>query len=334
MQLSHDPVPQRGAVRAIAAAVVIGGAFELATATATQIRAVRVHSPWQDDPYNVMVSFAQFTAPVLVAVIGLRLLAWRQPGGLDRERQLLRASAVLVAVMAATISFEWVALAFGAHRSDWTAITAGLIAGLVVLTVGVGGLAAVLVRYGAVRRLGRPWRDDWLADAVWVCGHIPWLRRLATPATAAVVRRQAVTTFAIVSVVSAVAVIGALAYGERWTDPALISWALGVEATSTFAFCMISNPVAGFVARPAPARPRVELAVTAACVAVQLAVAFRGPVWRAATGHDPDNPSELTLLVLLAAVGVGVATYVVATVAGAGRRQGGPGTPANLEGSA
>jgi hypothetical protein len=57
--------------------------FEVLTVLATQDKTVRAASPWQDDPYDAVVSLTQFAVPMLALVIALRLLAWRSPGGPD-----------------------------------------------------------------------------------------------------------------------------------------------------------------------------------------------------------------------------------------------------------
>jgi hypothetical protein len=62
--------------------------FEALTVLATHDKTVRAVSPWQDDPYDVALSHSQFAVPMLAAVIALRLLAWRAPGGQDRARQV------------------------------------------------------------------------------------------------------------------------------------------------------------------------------------------------------------------------------------------------------
>lgn len=70
-----------------------------------------------------MASLAQFTVPMLGLVIGLRLLCWRLPGGPDRAHQMLRAAAVVTALVAVTVGFEWAAVAHDAHRSSWNGWT-------------------------------------------------------------------------------------------------------------------------------------------------------------------------------------------------------------------
>jgi hypothetical protein len=75
----------------IQASLGAAGLFEVLTLVATQDKTVRAASPWQDDPYDALVSLTQFAVPILALVIALRLLAWRAPGGPDRERRGARA---------------------------------------------------------------------------------------------------------------------------------------------------------------------------------------------------------------------------------------------------
>src|SRR4029078_1308378 len=60
-----------GTGRLIVACEGMGLLFMQLTALATQDQAIRAASPWQDDPYDAMVSLAQFTVPMLAVVIGL-----------------------------------------------------------------------------------------------------------------------------------------------------------------------------------------------------------------------------------------------------------------------
>ena len=50
-------------------------------------------------------------------------------------------------------------------------------------------------------------------------------------------------------------ITSAQAIGEGTTDPVLIIWLMIVETSSNLAFCVISNAIAGFIAR-SPARAR------------------------------------------------------------------------------
>jgi hypothetical protein len=111
----------------IVAVLAIGVAFEALTVLATQDRAVRAVSPWPDDPYNVFVSLAELTVPMLPAAIALRLPAWRAPGGPGRARQTARAGGALLGIAGLSMLAEWAAVAAGAHRDAWDGRTAGLL---------------------------------------------------------------------------------------------------------------------------------------------------------------------------------------------------------------
>jgi hypothetical protein len=283
----------------------LGGAavFEVLTVVATQDKAIRAVSPWQDDPYDAVVSLAQLTVPMLGLVIALRLLAWRAPGGPDRVRQTVRAAGTMTALVGLTLAFEWAALALREHAPSWNGRTGALVGGLAASTALTAVLAVLLIRYRSPR--GPAWRHDWLGDVAYLCRWVPLLRRAATPAAEAWVRRRAMTVFVAVSLFAAAGTVGALAVGEGWTDPLLIAWAVAVVATADLAFCLISNAVAGFVARPerTPRRRVIEAAVLAGCVAIQVATAFRDALW-------PGSVTSVPLLVALT-MGAGIGTSLV-----------------------
>jgi hypothetical protein len=120
--------------------------FEVLTVLATQDKTVRAASPWQDDPYDAVVSLTQFAVPMLALVIALRLLAWRSPGGPDREQQTVRAAGVMTALIGLTLVFEWAAVIGGAHASSWGMWTSVLISGLVVASMLTVVVMALLMR--------------------------------------------------------------------------------------------------------------------------------------------------------------------------------------------
>jgi len=289
-----------------------GIVFELVTVPATQDTAIRAVSPWQDDPYDVVISFTQFLVPVLAVVIGLRLLVWGGPGHEDRARQMLRAVAVLVASVALSAGFEWAAVAAGVHRSSWSGWTGLLVTGLAVVSAFTVAVVASLAR--ALRRPGTDWgwRYDWLGDLVLLCARVAVLRGWATEQLAAWVRRHAMLVFSGLSVFAGAAEIAGMVVGEHWTDPLLIGWAIVVIAAGNLAFCLIGNAVAGFIARP-PRRRGQRIAETAAVVgsvAMLTAVAFRADIWRLWTRQPLDSVAPLVALTL----GAGVAAAAVTAV--------------------
>lgn len=271
----------RTSLIAILGCLGTAGVFEAVTVLATQDKTVRATSPWQDDPYDAVVSLTQFVVPMLALVIALRLPVWRAPGGPDRERQTVRAAGAMTTLIGLALAFEWAAVIVGAHASSWNTWTSLLISGLAAASVLTVAVTAMLVRGRRPRGSARRWRHDWLGDVVVLCERIPVLRRWAAPEAVVWVRRRAMTVFVALSVLAAVGITGAQAIGERWTNPLLIAWMLAVETTSYLAFCVIGNAVAGFIARPARTRLRriAETSVIAGCVAIHLATAFRDALW-------------------------------------------------------
>ncbi|MFR0357539.1 hypothetical protein [Streptomyces sediminimaris] len=306
---AHAEENGRAVPAVVWASLGTAGVFEASTLLATQDKTVRAASPWQDDPYDVVVSLAQFTVPVLALVITLRLLAWRAPGGADRARQTVRAAGAMTTLVGLTAASEWAAVIAGTPAPVPGAWTSVLIGGLVGDSVLAAVSALLLVRRR--RRWGPSgrWRYDWLDDALHVCGRVPVLRRWAGPAAAAWVRRRAMTVFVMLSTLAAAAVTGTQAIGEHWTDPLLTAWFLTVAATSDLAFCVIGNAVAGFIARPPRTRKRriAEVSVVAGCVAISAATAFRGALWPVfGTGPLTSVPALAALT-----LGAGAVTTVV-----------------------
>ncbi len=283
--------------------------FEALTVLETQDRAVRAASPWQDDPYDAAVSLAQFTVPMLALLISLRLLAWRSPGGPDRAQQMMRAVAAMTGLVGLTAVCEWAAVAAYVPPWSWNGRTGLLIVGLAVCSLLVAVVLTLLVRRRRPRGSSAGWRHDWLGDVVLVCERLPVLRHWATERTAAWVRGHAMSVFTVASVLAAGAVVGALAVGEQWANPLLIGWAVVAETAAFLAFCVISNVVAGLIARPIGSRARrvTETAVVSGGVAVQVAIAFRDVVWQLIRGGPLTSVPDLIGLTL----GAGAATAIL-----------------------
>jgi hypothetical protein len=287
-------------VAALASALV----FEALTVLATQDKTIRAASPWQDDPYDVLVSFAVFAVPMLAAAIALRLPSWRAPGAPDRAQQTARAAAALTALVGATAAAEWAAVAAGAHAPAWNGRTTALIAGLAAQSLLTVAAAVWLWRSRSPRGTARAWRHDWLDDVV---------RLPLVPHGLTRLRQHATAVFVTVSLLAAAGLIGAQAIGEGWTDPLLIGWAFTVSATTNYAFCVLSNAVAGFIARPH--RTRAETAVLAGTAALVVTTAFRDPLWRAVTGAPVTTGPILVALT----VGAGLAASALTAAALAAR---------------
>ena len=197
------------------------------------------------------------------------------------------------------------------------------VGGLVVTSVLTVAVMMLLVR---CRRRGGSsvrWQHDRLGDVVFVCRRIPVLRRWAGPQAAAWARRRAMTVFVVLSVLAGAVFTGFQAIGEGWTSPLLIAWMLIAETASNLAFCVISNAVAGFIARTPRTRPRriAETSVVAGCLAILVAIAFHDALW-SALGTGPLTVPSLVALTLGAGLAASLATaaLLLARASGANRQ--------------
>lgn len=294
----------------IGMSLVAAGLFEALTVFATQDKTVRAVSPWQDDPYDAAVSLCQFAVPMLAAVVLLRLPVWRAPGGPDRAQQTARAAGAMLALVALTLVAEWAAVIGRVGHADWNGWTSFLIGGLVANSLLTGFVMALLWRGRAPRGSSGRWSHDWLGDVLLLGARAPVLRRWARPEVADRVRRHALAVFTTASLVAATGITAAQAIGERWTDPLLATWMFAVELTAFLTFCLLTNAVAGFLARPP--RPRgwrvAETSFVVGAVATHLVAAFRNALW--------PGPTPITSVPTVFALtfGVGLAFGVAAVL--------------------
>src|SRR5689334_17876552 len=138
---------------------------ELPVGAPVRDRAVRAHSPWQDDPYDALVSFTQLLVPVMVAagVARAQLCRRLEPLPAARLDGLVRAARLVVLLVAATAGVDVVAVALGTHREAWTPVTAA--SSLAAATL-VGAAGVVWLRLRAVDVPGgRGAGPDWAAVA-------------------------------------------------------------------------------------------------------------------------------------------------------------------------
>ena len=300
---------RRASSVAVWASLGAGGAFEALTVPEVENKAAWAISPWKEDPYHTAVYLAQFAVPVIALLIAARLLTRDALTESDRAQQTVRAAGVMMALTGLTLAFEWAAVIDDANplpRGVWTSLQVG---GLAVVTAGAAGAVVALVRCRQPRGSSARWRNDWLGDIVLSVGQIPVLRRWATPRGVAWVRSHATTVFVALSALAGLTITTAQAIGERITDPVIITWFLIVVTGSGLAFCVISNAIAGFIARPRRTRARgiTETSVVAGCVATLIAIAFHDSLW-SVLAVGPLTTAALVSLTVGAGVLVSLAT--------------------------
>jgi hypothetical protein len=265
--------------------VVVFTAFAVVT---TQVKTVRAGSPWQDDPYDGVVSFTVFLVPALALLIAARV-------ALTRNRVLEpvhRASLVAGALVAATAVTDWIAVVLRADRPLWNGWTPWLIGALAVVTAVTA--AAWPVVWRARRRLadGEP-PGDWLTD-------------LPLPAKA-FIRRHIVAIAALASLAAGLAITTAEAVGERWTSPLLYLTAAAIGTGGFFAFSMAANALLHIAVPPAKRRSRLHrafrFAVVLGAATLPIAAVLRDEIW-----PPVDSPERFAVVTF----GGGLVAFVLA----------------------
>ena len=302
---------------------VIFVVFALVT---TQVMSVRSSSPWQDDPYDSVVTFTMFYVPITLFVILVRALLFRrgEPWPLYRVRQVIQSCTLLALLVTVTYITDWVAFAVQADRRLWDASTPWLIAGLSAVSAlaALEWLVQARARRLVPRRAPEQPAGDCLEDVRLVAELLAhrelrpagWLASQFErhPGALGWIRRRFTLIAAVASLVGGLSVATGLARedGFGWLFPAETLWFAG----GMYAFLIISDAALGLTVRPAPGRlsRTVQVAVTATAAALPVSLAFRQSIWSAARlGGTIGTPGQdialtLTCAALVCAVTLGV----------------------------
>ena len=175
MSSQASPVghPARPAVRsALSASLLNAAVFTAFAYLTTHVKPIRRISPWQDDPYDTVVTFTMFFVPMLSVLIVMRMMLCSRNRilPLHRATQLRRAALVSAGMVTATYATDYVAVVARADGSMWNGRTSWLIAALALASVPAAVNWAMLARTRGI--LPRPAddgdraTDDWLDDAL------------------------------------------------------------------------------------------------------------------------------------------------------------------------
>lgn len=319
--------------RAVAGSVLLASLLFAFVAVGKELPALYAHEPWQDDPYDALVSFELLALPALIGLSALRLLLCRADEPLPARRvvDLLRMSRVLIWLGGVTVTSLWLSVLAGDHRSAWTPVTAGLLTGLAALTV-LTGAGARLV--GRARRAARdrgdaPERPDWLSDALVlaqrlterVLGEVPASRRLlerVDSVVVAAVRRHPLGAAAAGSLVAAAVTDAPQVMLEQYR-PAFAAYFAGVTACGLFAFTVVAGAYLHIVGRSGRSRSAAGYAFVLACASVPITAAFRDSLWWL-VGTD-ERHGDLPALLALTAVVAGATALVTVLVLRLGHRE-------------
>ncbi|MGH9101538.1 MAG: hypothetical protein ACRDYD_00910 [Acidimicrobiales bacterium] len=319
-----DPA-RRLAGLAVVASLAVAGAYGLLTVLAKETPALYLHQPWQDDPYDALVSFDFVALPLLVVTGVLRVQLCRryQPLPARRMADLLRVCALATGLSVVTEGAEWIAVASGTHGAAWGAATAWQVAVLAAFTAATSA-AGVSLRRGrhALARSARlAEQPDWLADATTlglqaalVLGPVG---RLVQWAVCRVdrqviprVRSHPIVAAALAAAVLTAPEVVAKVVLEGYPAP-LVLLVFTVSAGSLFAFLVVVGSYLRVVA-PKRAQPSVWLcAAIVACLSGTLAVAFRDSLlWTLGTTQSHETIGTLAELVLGAGALAGALSLV------------------------
>jgi hypothetical protein len=330
-----DPVRRRAGLAVISSLAVVT-AYGAVTVLTKEIHALELHQPWQDDPYDAPVSFDFAILPLLVITAALRAQLCRRYEPLPARRlvDLVRAAWVAVWLSGITALAEWIAVALGLHRAEWTAATAWQVAALGVLSAAISACCVLLhrARRGLARCARASTQPDWLADAIVLCQREGRrLGPLQVPAQSAVrwldrqviarVRARPVAAAAALAIVLALPFVTAKVVLEGYPAP-LVAFVFALTAAVLFAFVVIAGSYLRVVP-PRNPRPSVLLcAAVAACLGGPSVFAFHDSLLAAA--NVPQTAGALSVLLF----GGGAAAGLVSLLAQATIRRARNNSPA------
>lgn len=332
MPVGHPGRPV--AARALMATAVGAALFTAFAAVTTQVAAVRAVSPWQDDPYDVVVTFTMFFVPALSAVAALRVLLCRRVEPLPAYRvdQLLRSALLVSALIEITVLADWISLVVRANRHLWSHRTPVLVAALGVVSVVAVAVHRVVCRARVVASSHRVDDGDWLGDVAAFVALVAArtgdpLRFAGFRRFVAVVVRFVRAHFVVLAAVGSIAVgtlvVARLSVAEGSSGGALFAVEAFVFAGGTFAFVMVADVWLRLAIPPQGARHTVgRVGATVAAATLPVSLAVRGPIW-SVTGHANGvrTPEQLAVVTLTSAVVCGVVAGMIAYAVTSARRR-------------
>jgi hypothetical protein len=322
--LPGDPVRAR-ATRAVLGSVGVALFFWIAIQTTKEIPAIYQREPWQDDPYDALVSFMMSTVPfwTLLCALRLPLCVPSQPLSIRRAVDLVRALRVQAVLIAVTVASEWVSVALATHRDVWNGLTATLIALLTVLTVLTGGSWWFLRRSLAELRRSEviPLQPDWITDVMELGTRIAQrlgpvrrpamtLLRWLDDLVAAPLREHPVATTGALSLLGGIIISLPQIFLEHYAV-GLAALFILISAASLFAFLVIVGAELTIVHPRAERSTPAVHALVFASLGIPLAATFRSPIWSAVGVNENDaGVGDFAVLCLGAGAGIGLLVLV------------------------
>lgn len=315
--------PRRWRLGGAAFATLAVAALFLAFALVVkQFRGLSNYAPWQNDPYDAVVSFTVFFVPLTAAmgIVRISLCRQKRPLPVARVMSVMRGARVLVGAMLVTVLTDWISVAVQADRTSWNGTTTTIIALLALVTGLVGAAVLMVVR---VSLLVNDLRDDstgtdWFSDLVAAAElYASWLGPLKALGVRVIrwLDRRVVDTIRKDPVIAASA--AALGFGALLAlntllreGPGPAIWLdVGVGGTGMFAFLVVAGAYMHLVGADRPAagmRRRVIDAAVVGCAAVPSALAFREWLWWIVGPADGDAGRLGELLLIVGVVTAGI----------------------------
>jgi hypothetical protein len=297
-----DPSRRRIGAAAVTA-LLTAVAFVAYLWLAKEIRVYYAHEPWQNDPYDAVVSFAFFFVPILAVLSFMRaaLCKRARPLPVRRVRELLITSRLMLAVAGVTLGAEWLSVAAGAERELWDSATVVAVLALAVMTAVVAAAGVLVVR--ALRatppaKLGPDWWSDaaTFIDEYWRAGLplgavVPRFAKWTIDRAARAVRGRPLATAALLAITFGGLLATFQGFAEEGFAPAVFVLYMSVAAASMFAFLVIAGAhlqLAGEREPMAGRSRRLADSVASAAAAFVAALAFRDllqPIFRFVPGR-------------------------------------------------
>ncbi|MGO4857319.1 hypothetical protein AB4074_08440 [Arthrobacter sp. 2MCAF14] len=323
-----DPACRRLS-RALAGSILLSAAFCLYIFFAKETRSLYVHEPWQDDPYDALISFEFVVLPVLTVLCACRFLVCARHAAVPGRRimDLIRACYLLNGIVAVTVAAEWVSVLLGTHAADWTPVTAGVLAVLAAFSTAILLILILLTvaRMGIRTRVPSAGQPDWLADGLLfleliarafgppgkpVRVVIVWTNRISSRW----IRRYPLTFLAGVSAVLAI-LGGAVQIIQEGYGPGFATYFPAVNGASYYAFFAIANAYLGLIATEPIAHHPGRLAAITAAASIPPAVAFRQFLgWIVGATGDHATAPQLYLLTALVAATTAAVSVVIGLI--------------------
>lgn len=304
---------RRDAGLAIMAALGLAVVFAVVTVVSKETPALDLHQPWQDDPYDVLVSLDFVAVPLLVVIGVMRVLLCRRYEPLPARRlvDLLRVAEAALVVSLATEVAEWVAVALGRHRATWTAATTWQVAALVVLTATLfGGFVLVRRAARAVSRIATAAEQpDWFTDAIALGLRATWvLGRHRGPALTVIrwvdsqlvarIRAHSIAAAGLLAAVLALPFVAAKILLEGYPAQ-LVLLVFAFVTASLFVFVVVVGAYLRVLAPRRASAPAWLCTAVVACTAGTVAFAFHDSI----LAHQTVNELSALFLGVVAAAG-------------------------------